>query len=141
MRSLKPQSPCMLSRFLERMAFVASGFGGSVRSHTLHMPLQLGGVMLTPVPSISCSLCLLSSSVMGSSHRTSLPIQQLCDKMDKQLFLQILDNHTHVLHQLLPPRKDTQHSLRPRAHNRIIPPADAKFKRNLIIRMLYLNSY
>ena len=67
--------------------------------------------------------------------------QQLCDKMDKQLFLQILDNHTHVLHQLLPPRKDTQHSLRPRAHNRIIPPADAKFKRNLIIRMLYLNSY
>ena len=83
----------ILESFVLAEIFVASGFGGSVRqpaSHTLHMPLQLGGVMLTPVLSISCSLCLLSSSVMGSSHRTSLPINNCVTKWTNNCFYRSL---------------------------------------------------
>ena len=132
MRSLKPQSPCMLSRFLERMAFVASGFGRSVRqpasTHlTYAAPAWWGYADSGAKHQLQSVLAKLKR--YGFLPPDFPSHQQLCDKMDKQLFLQILDNHTHVLHQLLPPRKDTQHSLRPRAHNRIIPPADAKFKR------------
>jgi hypothetical protein len=41
------------------------------------------------------------------------------------------------LHDLLPPIKTTQYSLRPRHHNRWIPSANSTQRRDFIIRMLY----
>ena len=44
---------------------------------------------------------------------------------DSKLFLQILRNENHVLHQLLPPVRNVPYSLRPRAHDREVPVANA----------------
>ena len=63
--------------------------------------------------------------------------EELCEHMCGELFRQVLNNKYHVLHQLLPPEKETPYALRPGAHRRIIPRADNKFRRNFIIRMLY----
>ena len=54
-----------------------------------------------------------------------------------ELFRQVLHNRMRVLHQLLSPVKETPYGLRPSSHNRIIPRADNRFRRNFIIRMLY----
>ena len=61
----------------------------------------------------------------------------LCSAADDALFRSVLSNEKHVLHPLLPPIKSTGYDLRTRAHNRIIPRADARMRRNFIFRMLY----
>ena len=61
----------------------------------------------------------------------------LCAKADSRLFTAVLVNGGHVLHDLLPPIKATFYNLRPRAHNRTIPPADGLMRKNFIIRMIY----
>ena len=43
---------------------------------------------------------------------------KICEEQDSKLFLQILRNENHVLHQLLPPVRNVPYSLRPRAHDR-----------------------
>jgi hypothetical protein len=63
--------------------------------------------------------------------------EELCEHLCGELFRQVLNNRMHVLHQLLPPVKETPYGLRPSSHNRIIPRADNRFRRNFIIRMLY----
>jgi hypothetical protein len=66
----------------------------------------------------------------------------LCNASDDTLFFEILHNRNHVLHQLLPPVKQTGHDLRERSHNRVIPRVDDTIlKKNFIIRMLYKDSY
>ena len=65
----------------------------------------------------------------------------LCGAADDALFRSILSNEHHVLHSLLSPIKSTGHDLRVRAHNRIIPKADACMRRNFIFRMLYRGVY
>jgi len=49
---------------------------------------------------------------------------ELCDKQDSDLFTNVMTNTSHVLHQLLPPIKNSHYSLRPRVHNRVLPQAD-----------------
>ena len=66
---------------------------------------------------------------------------QICEEQDSYLFTQILHNEHHVLHQLLPPARNVPYSLRPRAHNREVPVANATMRKNFIYRMLYLDSY
>ena len=69
---------------------------------------------------------------------------QIGEKQDSKLFLQILRNEKHVLHQLLPPVRNVPYSLRPRAHDchdREVPVANATMRKNFIYRMLYLDSY
>ena len=66
---------------------------------------------------------------------------QICEEQDSNLFTQIMHNDNHVLHQLLPPVKNVPYSLRPRAHNREVPVANAIMRKNFIYRMLYLDSY
>ena len=61
----------------------------------------------------------------------------LCSAADDALFRSVLSNENHVLHPLLPPIKSTSYDLRTRAHNRFIPRADARMRRNFIFRMLY----
>ena len=46
-----------------------------------------------------------------------------------------------TLHQLLPPVRNVPYSLRPRAHDREVPVANATMRKNFIYRMLYLDSY
>ena len=66
---------------------------------------------------------------------------QICEEQDSsKLFLQILRNEKHVLHLLLPPVKNVPYSLRPRAHDREVPVANARMRNNFIYRMLYLDS-
>ena len=66
----------------------------------------------------------------------------LCEAADAAKFSAILSNRNHVLHQLLPPVKNCNYNLRPRAHTHELPPAKTKtVKRNFIYRMLYLNMY
>ena len=66
----------------------------------------------------------------------------VCEKADSELFKNILQNSNHVLHQLLPPVKDTQYNLRPRAHNRTLPRCLSEFyKHNFIPRMIFKDSY
>ena len=66
---------------------------------------------------------------------------KICEEQDSKLFLQILRNENHVLHQLLPPVRNVPYSLRPRAHDREVPDANATMRKNFIYRMLYLDSY
>ena len=66
---------------------------------------------------------------------------QICEEQDSNLFTQIMHNENHVLHQLLPPVRNVPYSLRPRAHNREVPVANATMRKNFIYRMLYLDSY
>ena len=69
---------------------------------------------------------------------------QICeehDTEDSNLFTKIIHNGNHVLHQLLPPVRNVPYSLRPRAHNREVPVANATMRKNFIYCMLYLDSY
>ena len=63
--------------------------------------------------------------------------EELCEHPCGELFKQVLHNRIHVLCQLLPPVKETPYGLRPSSHNRIIPSADNRFRRNFIVCMLY----
>ena len=63
--------------------------------------------------------------------------EQLCLKADSRLFSAVLTDKGHVLHALLPPVKTSVYSLRPRAHDRVIPPADSLMRRTYITRMIY----
>ena len=67
------------------------------------------------------------------SDGPSISVMQ--EKIDKKLFLKIIQDESHVLHYLLPEVKQPQHSLRPRGHNFSLPDKDMK---NFIIRCLYL---
>ena len=61
----------------------------------------------------------------------------ICQEQDNKLFTQILSNEPHVLHQLLPPRKNIPYSLRPRVHDYELPVANNTLRKNFITRMLY----
>ena len=71
-----------------------------------------------------------------------LTFQEICDSADLSLFRSILQNPSHVLHQLLPPVKIQNYSFRERAHNREIPfTKSVIFRKTFIMKMLYLESY
>ena len=55
---------------------------------------------------------------------------KICEVQDSNLFIQILQNEKHVLNQLLPPVMNVPYSLRPRAHNREVPVANATMRKN-----------
>ena len=64
----------------------------------------------------------------------------ICQEQDNKLFVQILSNAHHVLHQLLPPIRNIPYSLRPRAHDYELPVANTTLRKNFITRMLYNNT-
>ena len=68
--------------------------------------------------------------------------QEICDSADVSLFHSMLQNSDHVLHELLPPGKIQNYSLRERVHNREIPcTKSVTFSKTFIMSMLYLESY
>ena len=67
---------------------------------------------------------------------------ELCEDADAQLFKNTQTNNQHVLHQLLPPVKNSQHALRPRVHPYQIPfVSNNALRNNYIYRMLYKDIY
>ena len=73
----------------------------------------------------------------GFLPKDQSPFDTLVNNADQTLFNSVIHNPGHVLHDLLPPIKTTQYSLRPRHHNRWIPSANSTQRRDFIIRMLY----
>jgi hypothetical protein len=64
------------------------------------------------------------------------------DKNEKSLFSAIITNQNHTLHSLLPSKKQSTHTLRPRAHPFQIPfTMSALHDKNFLIRMLRTDSY
>ena len=78
------------------------------------------------------------SKRLGYCSKTLPSFSDLCKKSDKTLFDAIVVNPNHVLHQLLPPKKDLPYNLRSRTHSFILPEKD---DRNFLSRMLYTNIY
>jgi hypothetical protein len=78
---------------------------------------------------------------MGECQIPSL--HDLFSQADARLFHKILNNHNHVLHQLLPPEKAHNYSLRDRPHNRVLPSSSSSSltRKNFFFRMLMMNSY
>ena len=68
--------------------------------------------------------------------------QEICDSANVSLWHSIFQNPYHVLHQILPPVKIQNYSLRERAHNREIPfTKSVTFRKTFIMKMLYLESH
>jgi hypothetical protein len=69
-------------------------------------------------------------------------ISELCEKQDDALFRKIISNPAHVLHYLLPPPTAHAHYLRPRRHNRILPPVTSALNhKNFLYRLLFKDIY
>ena len=66
------------------------------------------------------------------------PHLQPQNNISHRLFNSILSNPAHVLHHLLPPVKVQAYDLRPRAHNRELPPKTSPLlDKNFFYRMMY----
>ena len=66
---------------------------------------------------------------------------EICGRADEGLCRAAVNNPFHVMHQLLPPERDTPYHLRPRAHKMQLPATNNFLKKNFIHRMLYANIY
>jgi len=65
-------------------------------------------------------------------------VETLLVKADWDLFGKVLYNSNHVMHPLLPMKREVKYSLRGSWHGRCLPEKD---NRNFINRLLYLNIY
>ena len=63
--------------------------------------------------------------------------EELCRHADTRLFSAVLTRPGHVLHELLPPAKQTGHNLRPRHHDRVLPRTDNQMRKTFVTRMLF----
>ena len=69
-------------------------------------------------------------------------LDTLCESLDQTLFHSTMYNTKHVLHQLLPPPKETGYNLRHRSHNLTIPSGvTTTMKQNFINRKLFDDIY
>ena len=66
----------------------------------------------------------------------------ICTKLDKKLFTNILSDQNHVLHPHLPPTKPANYNLRTRVHNRTLPHiSNQMLKNSFFPRNLYDGKY
>ena len=65
----------------------------------------------------------------------------IMDDADNKLFSRVLENDKHVLHHLLPPKKELVYSLRPKGHNRVLPFKNYLSSKNFLFRLLYKDAY
>ena len=68
-------------------------------------------------------------------------LEGIMDDADAKLFSRALWNDRHVLHHLLPPKKVSGYSTRPKAHNRVLPIKNNLTSKNFLIRLLYKDTY
>ena len=70
------------------------------------------------------------------------PLLELCEHADQALFLNIVNNQNHVLHNLLPPLKVTGYDLRkPTRDSTLLPKEDNRLFRKNFIHRLSTNNY
>ena len=78
----------------------------------------------------------------GLSSSNQLPMAEIVDDADDNLFSQILYNNSHVLNSLLPSTHTRTYNLRQRAHNRtLVAKTSTLTESDFIIRMLYKGIY
>src|SRR2546425_9131847 len=69
------------------------------------------------------------------------PLEDICAKLDTDLFNKVILSSNHVLHHLLPPLKSHTYQLRPRSHDRQLPAKGSSLFANIFIqRMLFKRS-
>jgi len=69
-------------------------------------------------------------------------LDELRQELDETLFHSSRYNPHHVLYRLLPRPKDTEHSLRQRAHNlTLTSDVGSTARQNFIMRMLFTDMY
>ena len=79
---------------------------------------------------------------LGLLPISQAPMSELCEHADQALFSNIVNNHNHVLHNLLPPLKITGHDLRKPTWDRTLfsKEGNSLFRKNFIHR-LSTNNY
>lgn len=83
---------------------------------------------------------LRRSTSLGFRPTTAPTLGTICSDADDKLFAEITSNSSHLLHPLLPPRRDVHYSLRPRAHDYTLSVRTSSLSdNNYINRMLYKN--
>lgn len=87
-------------------------------------------------------------SVLNRAKRWGLcdkalpPIEEICGKLECNLFQKVLSSPAHPLHHLLPPPTTHTHDLRPRAHDRQIPKkGNSCLSKTFLHRMLFKDMY
>jgi len=71
-----------------------------------------------------------------------LSVRELIDDADDSLLSQLMNNENHVLHQLLPARRQCDYDLRPRNHDLLLTQKpNSTVESDSIIRMLFRDSY
>ena len=89
----------------------------------------------------------LQSVLTKASHCGFLPfgfvsLDELFKSADHTLFTAAANNSEHVLHRLLPARKETGYNLRKRTHGFILPEAQSCYlRKNFLVRMLFTDIY
>src|SRR3989442_3235214 len=70
------------------------------------------------------------------------PLEEICAKLDTDLFNKVIHSSNHVLHHLLPPLKSHTYQLRPRSHDRqLLAKGSSLFANTFIQRMLFKDIY
>jgi len=82
---------------------------------------------------------LLRRSTKFGYRSSGMPtFASLCDEADERLFYQVTKNTRHLLHPLLPPRRDRHYSLRQRVHDFELPDRTSELKnKNFMMRLLF----
>jgi len=78
----------------------------------------------------------------GLCSTDQLTVRELIYDADDALFSQVTNNENHILHQLLPVRRNTGYDLRSRHHDRLLPhKSNSTLESDFIVRMLFRDSY
>jgi len=89
----------------------------------------------------------IESVIKKGKHYGYLPsdfetAHSLVENIESKLFDIVRYNTNHVLHQLLPPVKDTHYNLRQRSHSLTLPSEDnTLIRKNFLHRMLFRDIY
>ena len=105
------------------------------------LPLRQTAARDTCSGDISVSGAAVASrrSIKLGYRGSSMPtFASLCDEADERLFYQVTNDTRHLLHPLLPPRRDRHYSLRQRVHYFELPDRTLELKnKNFMMRMLF----
>src|SRR3989442_7275483 len=78
----------------------------------------------------------------GLCDREIPSLEEMCTKLDRDLFQKVISSPAHPLHHLLPPPSTHTHNLRPRVHDRQLPKKGTScLSRTFIQRMLFKDIY
>ena len=100
-----------------------------------------GGVLPPQLIANACKHSYNVASVVACSPETP-NLTELAESIDDALFQRTMHNPYHVLHHLLPERRELVYSTRPRYHDRQLSIISGQLrKQNFIYCMLFKDSY